>query len=66
MQQVFISFRHLCSNVLTEMRELHYSYLNQGFQADVLDIWKEDGCYENFHREMGYRLVLKSVSMIYM
>ena len=53
--------RHECPTALTEMRELHYTYLNRAYNRVVLDQWELDGCYEEMHRHMGYRLALTQV-----
>lgn len=47
-----------CANVLTQMENFHWSYLNDGYHSDVLNSWKEDGCMDEIVKRLGYRLVL--------
>lgn len=44
----------------TDMAVSHYSFLNQGYNADVNDDWAAQGCIENIKRRLGYRLHLVS------
>jgi hypothetical protein len=44
----------------TDMAFSHYSFLNQGYNADVNDGWAAQGCIENIKRRLGYRLQLVS------
>jgi hypothetical protein len=41
-----------------EMRSMHYSYLNAGYNQDVINDWDSAGCMENIKRKLGYRFVL--------
>jgi hypothetical protein len=36
----------------------HYSFLNQGYNANVNDDWVAQGCMEDIKRRLGYRLEL--------
>lgn len=47
-----------CEKSLADMVDYHWSYLNSGYHASVLDRWKTDGCYDDFVRRLGYCLVL--------
>ena len=38
----------------------HYSFLNQGYNANVNDDWVTQGCMEDIKRRLGYRLELMS------
>ena len=42
----------------TDMAFSHYSFINQGYNADVNDVWASQGCMENIKRRLGYRLQL--------
>ena len=44
----------------TDMAFSHYSFLNQGYNANVNDGWASQGCMENIKRRLGYRLQLVS------
>ncbi|KAI0240053.1 hypothetical protein LSAT2_009250 [Lamellibrachia satsuma] len=51
--------RYKCPTATTELEELHFSYLNQAYHPNVISSWKTDGCFNDIHRYLGYRLVLK-------
>ncbi len=53
--------RSSCTNALIEMKKLHFSYLNQEYNQDVLQNWKDDGCYDEILKNMGYRLIVHNV-----
>ena len=55
--------RHRCPTALEELEGLRYAFLNQAYNRDVLQIWKDDGCYGEVHRRLGYRLVLKRATL---
>ena len=44
----------------TDMAYAHYSFLNQGYNANVNNDWAAQGCVENIKRRLGYRLQLVS------
>ena len=44
----------------TDMAFSHYSFLNQGYNANVNNGWVSQGCIENIKRQLGYRLQLVS------
>jgi hypothetical protein len=52
-----------CPSALTNLKSLHASYLNRGYQEDVLNSWKNDGCYNEISSRLGYRLALKSATV---
>ncbi len=43
-----------------ELRRLHYSYLNVGYNQDVNNDWQTGGCMEDIKRGLGYRFELQS------
>jgi Domain of unknown function (DUF4832)/Domain of unknown function (DUF4874) len=43
-----------------ELREMHYSYLNSGYNNDVNNDWETGGCMDNIKRKLGYRFVLRT------
>ncbi|KAK2176378.1 hypothetical protein NP493_665g02036 [Ridgeia piscesae] len=51
--------RYKCPTATKELKELHFSYLNQDYHEGVIKSWKDDGCFDVIHRHLGYRLVLK-------
>ncbi|KAK2176367.1 hypothetical protein NP493_665g00025 [Ridgeia piscesae] len=48
-----------CPTATKELRELHFSYLNQDYNKNVYKLWKDDGCFHEIDLHLGYRLVLK-------
>lgn len=49
-----------CVTAKTEMALLKWTYLNLDWYQPVLDAWRNSGCFEEFQRNMGYRLVLQT------
>ncbi len=43
----------------TEMRTMHYSFLNCAYNNDVNNDWQTGGCMDEIKRNLGYRLVLR-------
>lgn len=43
-----------------DLARFHYSYLHQGYNANVNDDWVAQGCIEAIKRRLGYRLQLVS------
>lgn len=50
-----------CKVSLSDMEKYHWTYLNIGYNEDVLSRWKSEGCYNEVKRRLGYRLVLESL-----
>lgn len=42
----------------SDLALFHYSFLNQGYNANVNDDWVAQGCMEEIKRRLGYRLEL--------
>ena len=51
-----------CAIAMAEMQRLHFSYLNAGFNASVIDGWKSNGCFNRISKSLGYRISLSKVS----
>lgn len=51
-----------CATALSELRMLHFSWLNRDYHGDVLNGWKNQGCYGTIGQNLGYRFVLTSAS----
>jgi len=51
----------LCANSIQDLEDYHWTYLHDGYNQDVLNRWKKDGCYNEIQRNLGYRLVLRDV-----
>ena len=58
-------YRSECPTATKELRELHFSFLNQAYNKNVYKLWKDAGCYQDVALHLGYRLVLKKVAMFF-
>lgn len=47
-----------CSFAVPEMEYLNYSYLNSGWYGPTLDIWRDEGCFDEIEERLGYRFVM--------
>lgn len=47
-----------CKRTLPKVREHHLTYLNINYHPGVIAKWKEQGCFEEIEKYMGYRLVM--------
>lgn len=47
-----------CSFAVPEMENLNYSYLNSGWYGPTLDIWRDEGCFDEIEERLGYRFVM--------
>ena len=41
-----------------ELRQLHFSYLNSGYNNDVNNDWETGGCMNDIKTKLGYRILL--------
>ncbi|HKY54137.1 MAG TPA: DUF4832 domain-containing protein [Anaerolineales bacterium] len=48
-----------CPNTLLEMDMFHWSFINNGYRAEVLNGWTSGGCMDTIRRSLGYRIILK-------
>ena len=44
---------------MTTLEKYHFTYLHIGYHPDVLKRWKEEKCFEDVDKRLGYRLVLR-------
>ncbi|MDW8279247.1 MAG: DUF4832 domain-containing protein [Anaerolineales bacterium] len=51
-----------CPTALAELQRLHWSALNEGYHPQVIQSWKEQGCYDEIRQRLGYRLSLLEAS----
>jgi hypothetical protein len=51
-----------CDNSINMMKYLHFSFLNDNYHPDVLQKWKDQGCYETIKSDLGYRLEASSLT----
>ncbi len=52
-----------CENALYEMEKLHINHLNHDYHEGVIQRWKDDGCYDEITRRLGYRFVLENAML---
>ena len=52
-----------CTNALAELKAFQYSYLNDAYHPEVLQKWRDEGCYDEIRENLGYRLVAKTLTM---
>jgi hypothetical protein len=50
-----------CEYALNELKEMQYSYLNESYHPDVIQRWKDEGCYETIKLNLGYRIVAEAL-----
>lgn len=51
-----------CERSLQDMVDYHWTYLNSGYNGDVLSRWKSKGCLDEVTARLGYRLVLEEAA----
>ncbi|VUD58597.1 hypothetical protein TDB9533_02462 [Thalassocella blandensis] len=56
------SSRVNCATALTEMQLMHFSEINEDFDSGVIDVFKQQGCYDEIDQKLGYRFRLLSAS----
>ncbi|MEP7252935.1 MAG: DUF4832 domain-containing protein [Ginsengibacter sp.] len=47
----------------TEMRMMHYSYLNASYNNDVNNDWDSLGCMKSIKEKLGYRFVMEKAAL---
>ncbi|KAL3883904.1 hypothetical protein ACJMK2_030134, partial [Sinanodonta woodiana] len=57
--------RHQCSTALSELKMFHWSSLNILYNPQVIQYWKNNGCFTTINQGLGYRLKLKSIVVPY-
>jgi len=51
----------LCPQTLKDLEDYHWTYLHDGYNLEVLNRWKDNGCFDEIREKLGYRIVLKDV-----
>ena len=51
-----------CKQSIKDCEDFHWTYMNSGYNADVLNRWESDGCMNDVKRRLGYRLSLVDVA----
>ena len=54
------SDRNACPIAMHDLAYFHFTYLNNLYHPDVLQRWRNEGCYDEVAQKLGYRLVLVS------
>ncbi len=57
------SAQSTCSNAVKEMRRFHWTFLNRDYIQSVLEEWKNQGCFPEIQRKLGYRFRLLSANI---
>lgn len=52
-----------CAVARETMRLLRWTYLNLDWYKPNIDAWRSSGCFDEFQRNLGYRLVLVSANL---
>jgi hypothetical protein len=52
-----------CDNALKDMARLRFSNLNINFNEAVINLWRNQGCFSDIEKRMGYRFELLSSSV---
>lgn len=52
-----------CEKADAEMALLKWTYLNLDYYGPVLNIWRNNDCFTDFQKELGYRILLRSSSL---
>ena len=52
-----------CSVAEQEMKLLKWTYLNLDYYGPVLQEWRNNKCFPDFQKKLGYRLLLKTSSL---
>ena len=52
-----------CPEGQKEMKLLKWTYLNLDWYQPTINAWKASGCYDEFQRNLGYRLALVTASL---
>ncbi|WP_205501773.1 DUF4832 domain-containing protein [Rufibacter psychrotolerans] len=52
-----------CPEGRTEMQLLKWTYLNLDYYQPTLNAWRNSGCFDEFQRNLGYRLALVDATL---
>jgi len=50
-----------CENTISELSRFHWSFLNLDYHTGVINDWKDEGCFEDIQKKLGYRFKLESM-----
>jgi hypothetical protein len=52
-----------CDNAVAEMAQMHWSLLHEGYNVDVINKWKSQGCFATIQSRLGYRFQLQDATL---
>ncbi len=52
-----------CANTLVQLDRQAWSYMNDNYNPDVKQGWKDGGCYDEIRRNLGYRLKINEIKL---
>lgn len=52
-----------CSVAVSSMAQLHWSLLHEGYNLDVINKWKSQGCFSTIKSRLGYNLQLQNATL---
>lgn len=52
-----------CENSLKELERFHWTFLNQDYHQGVISEWKQQGCFEDIQKNLGYRYHLNTANL---
>jgi hypothetical protein len=56
-------YRGNCDTTLLEMTRYHWSFINIDYYGTTIQHWKDDGCFDEIQRRLGYRYRLIYASL---
>ncbi len=55
--------RSNCDTTLVEMARYHWSFINIDYFGTTIQNWKDDGCFDDIQRKLGYRYQIMTSSI---
>jgi Domain of unknown function (DUF4832)/Domain of unknown function (DUF4874) len=52
-----------CANMVQDLKRMRWDLLNRGYHPAVLDGWKQEGCFNEVQKNLGYRFVLRQAEI---
>ncbi len=53
-----------CATSLKDLERMRWDALNRDYEENVLNDWKDQGCYPAVNKKLGYRFVLESTEVL--
>ena len=51
----------ICEATLKDLKDYHWTHLNEDYHSGVIKRWRHDDCYSQIVARLGYRLVMKDL-----